>query len=196
MRGEGIHKALGDRGWKDAKGGYEPPEARAWSQETGEGEGAWGSCEAGGGEGPRAGGRGPPEGGTHVAGGGGGRGRCLGDGAQLFLREALSLVEGGARVENRVLDEDAHGAKHEGQEQMHVDVIACAMQPPAGRATARWVGSTGARAGRTGVDGGVGRPHSSAPPNHALGHAHCLPRPRPRPLATDPRPTLRPAHLK
>lgn len=140
MRGEGIHKALGDRGWKDAKGGYEPPEARAWSQETGEGEGAWGSCEAGGGEGPRAGGRGPPEGGTHVAGGGGGRGRCLGDGAQLFLREALSLVEGGARVENRVLDEDAHGAKHEGQEQMHVDVIACAVQPPAGRATARWVG--------------------------------------------------------
>ena len=65
------------------------------------------------------GGRGPPVRGrgTHVAGGGGGgrRGR-LGDGAQLFLGEALGLIERGPRVEHRVLDEDAHGAKHEGQE--------------------------------------------------------------------------------
>lgn len=84
---------------------------------------------------------------THVAGGGsGGRWGCLGDGAQLFLREALGLIEGGARVEHRVLDEDAHGAKHEGQEQVHVDVVACAMQPPAGRATAPWwVGGQEAR---------------------------------------------------
>lgn len=86
--------------------------------------------------------RGPPEGNTHVAdGGGGGRRGCLGDGAQLFLGEALSLVERGARVEHRVLDEDAHRAKHEGQEQMHMDVVACAVQPPAGRATSPWVGA-------------------------------------------------------
>lgn len=81
-------------------------------------------------------GSGPLEGRTHVAGGcGGGRRRGLGDGAQLFLGEALGLIEGGARVEHRVLDEDAHGAKHKGQEQVHVDVVACAVQPPAGRAT-------------------------------------------------------------
>lgn len=101
------------------------------------------------GRGPRGGGRR-----THVAGGGsGGRWGCLGDGAQLFLREALGLIEGGARVEHRVLDEDAHGAKHEGQEQVHVDVVACAMQPPAGRATAPWwVGGQEARPCAAGMD--------------------------------------------
>lgn len=76
-----------------------------------------GGRAGGGGAGRRGARRGPPEGGTHVAGGGGGGRRgCLGDGAQLFLGEALGLIERGARVEHRVLDEDAHGAKHEGQE--------------------------------------------------------------------------------
>ena len=93
-------------------------------------------------------------GGTHVAGGGGGRRRCLGDGAQLFLREALSLIKRGAGVEHRVLDEDAHGAKHEGQEQVHVDVVACAVQPPAERATKPWVGARGRAAG--GHEAGLG----------------------------------------
>lgn len=141
-------------------------------------------------------------GGTHVAGGGGGRRRCLGDGAQLLLREALSLIKRGAGVEHRVLDEDAHGAKHEGQEQVHVDVVACAVQPPAERATTPWVGARGRAAGGheagLGVQGySEGKRDIMPPPVPitplATPHTSAPSRPLPTP---DPRPTPRPAHLK
>jgi hypothetical protein len=86
--------------------------------------------------------------GTHVAHGGGGgwRGR-LRDDVQLLLGEALGLIEREARVEHRVLHEDARGAQHEGQEHVHVDVVACAVQPPAGCATPPWVRARGRTGG-------------------------------------------------
>jgi hypothetical protein len=89
--------------------------------------------QAEGGIGCRCEGHGGWQRGTHVANGGsGGRRRHLRDDMQLFLREALGLIQREARVEHSVLHEDARGAQHKRQEHVHVDVVARAVQPPAG----------------------------------------------------------------
>ena len=60
-------------------------------------------------------------------------GRGLGDGLEVLHGDPLHVFHGGARVQHHVLHEDADGPQHEGHKQVHVDVVAGAVQAPAGR---------------------------------------------------------------
>lgn len=137
--------------------------------------------------------------GTHIANGGSsGRRRHLRDDVQLFLCEALGLIQREARVEHCVLHEDARGAQHKRQEHVHVDVVARAVQPPAGRATSPWVRARGRSAGRR--LGCVPRAGSSRrgmePVKGEKGGSHPGPCPTPHRLCpAPPRPLPRPPKI-
>lgn len=44
----------------------------------------------------------------------------------------VKVLQAGAGVHHPVLDEDADGSKHEGDKQVHVDVVPSAVKTPAG----------------------------------------------------------------